>query len=183
MSLPIRPLTLDDLDDYVGHMASHAAESGRDGGPVFMPYGNDTPFDTGPSRSIREKSWAVAVGEPEWSRCWGLFDGATLVGHAEFHGPAIQAAMHRARLGMGILGPYRRQGHGRRLLTSLIDWARRERFLEWIDLGVFAGNEGARALYESMGFRVVGTLTDCFRVDGLSIDDIQMALRLADRPA
>jgi len=48
----------------------------------------------------------------------------------------------------------------------------------WIDLGVFAHNEAARALYKSVGFVEVGTVKDQFRVDGVSIDDVSMTLAL-----
>lgn len=180
MSTAIRLLTLEDLDGYIEHIEAHATESGRDGDPVFMPYGKDKPFVAAPSRELREKSWAVAVGEPGWNRCWGFFDGENLVGHAELSGSAIDSAMHRVRLGMGLMRPYRRQGHGRRLIVTLIDWARGQGFIDWIDLGVFAGNKAGQALYESTGFVVVTTTVDSFRVDGASIDDIEMTLPLSD---
>ena len=88
MSTAIRLLTLEDLDGYIEHIGAHATESGRDGDPVFMPYGKDKPFVAAPSRELREKSWAVAVGEPGWNRCWGFFDGETWV--AGFYRPEFR---------------------------------------------------------------------------------------------
>jgi ribosomal protein S18 acetylase RimI-like enzyme len=78
---------------------------------------------------------------------------------------------------MGIERAHRGQGHGRGLLAAAIAWAR-EAGLAWLDLGVFAHNPRARALYRSVGFVEVGTTRDRYRVDGRQIDDVAMALRL-----
>jgi RimJ/RimL family protein N-acetyltransferase len=43
---------------------------------------------------------------------------------------------------------------------------------------VFAGNARARKLYQRMGFIETGWVRDCFRIDGVTIDDISMVLDL-----
>jgi RimJ/RimL family protein N-acetyltransferase len=109
----------------------------------------------------------------------GLFDGAALVGHLYLAGGGLLSELHRVNLGMGIIAPYRRQGGGGLLLTEAIDWARHQPTIDWIDLGVFSDNPGARALYEGHGFTAVGRVDDRFRVDGESLDDISMTLAVA----
>ncbi len=79
--------------------------------------------------------------------------------------------------GHGIERRARGQGHGRALIEGRSAWAR-DHGLAWIDLGVFAHNASARALYAKVGFVEVGTTRDQFRVDGTSIDDVAMTLRL-----
>ena len=80
-------------------------------------------------------------------------------------------------LGMGVERRWRGQGYGRALLAAAIAWARRAE-LAWLDLGVFAHNRRARALYASTGFVEVGITRDRFRVDDTTIDDVAMVLAL-----
>jgi len=102
-----------------------------------------------------------------------------VVGHLELRGGRITAEMHRATLGMGLGRAYTGQGYGRRLVEVAVRWAREDAGLSWIDLGVFAGNERARRLYQRMGFVQQGAREDAFRIDaGVSVTDIQMALDL-----
>jgi RimJ/RimL family protein N-acetyltransferase len=82
-------------------------------------------------------------------------------------------------MGMSVLSSHRRMGGGSLLLSSAIAWARSELIIDWIDLGVFSGNPGARALYARHGFRILGCTPDRFRVDGQSLDDISMTINVA----
>jgi len=172
-------LTVDDLDIYAAHFGRHSLESGKDGDPIFMPYGDDAPLDTDNSIERRLKSWSTPVGEPEWSRCWGLFDGERMVGACELGSIFLVSAIHRANLGMGLERAYRGQGHGRALLETAIEFARSQPFLDWIDLGVFTGNDPAIALYLAYGFEETGRVLDRFRVNGQKVGDISMSLNVA----
>ena len=66
-------------------------------------------------------------------------------------------------------------------MEAAIDWARSQPSILWIDLGVFSDNSGAQNLYARHGFQVLGQTPDRFRVDGQSLDDTWMALRVASR--
>lgn len=99
-----------------------------------------------------------------------------MVGGLTLVGADLLASMHRAGLGVGVERAYRGQGWGRKLLEAAIAWARQDPRLDWIDLGVFEGNDRALALYRRLGFIEHGRVVDLFRVDGLRITDIQMSL-------
>lgn len=79
---------------------------------------------------------------------------------------------------MGIEAEFRGNGAGTALLATALNWAKEQNFLAWIDLGVFAHNSAARSLYGKFGFIEMGRCIDCFRVDDLRVDDIQMTLDL-----
>ena len=159
------------------HIARHGAESGRDGDPIFRPRAHDEELDEPAAIERHRAGWARPLSEPLWLRTWGLFEDGAIVGHLDLHGGRLPAELHRAALGMGLERRARRQGHGRALIETAIAWAR-DHGLSWIDLGVFAHNAPARALYASIGFVEIGTTRDQFRVEGTSIDDVAMTLRL-----
>jgi GNAT superfamily N-acetyltransferase len=165
------------LSALCAHIRRHGAESGRDGDVIFRPRSGDEELDETATIERHRVAWARTLAEPLWMRTWGIVEGTTIRGHLDLDGGRLPAELHRATLGMGIERVARRKGHGRALLDTAIAWAR-DHELAWLDLGVFAHNEPARALYAAMGFVEVGTTRDQFRVDGVSIDDVMMTLAL-----
>jgi ribosomal-protein-alanine N-acetyltransferase len=65
---------------------------------------------------------------------------------------------------------HRRQGCARLLLEALQAWSRLQG-AECLWLEVRASNEGARALYEQIGFRQVGRRRDYYPADGGQRED------------
>lgn len=171
-------LGLEDMEDLVDHMVRQVAESGRDGSTIFNPFGRDHRWDPAEIRQRRRLRWETNIGEPGWGRCFGAWDGARIVGHVEIDGGSIASNQHRALLMMGIERTYHGRGLGTRLIEAAVQWCGDATDLAWIDLGVFADNSAARALYRKAGFVEIGTTRDRFRVDGTSIDDIHMVLAL-----
>ena len=172
----VRALTLDDIEAYTAHIVASHAESGVDGVPRSHVYCADEPIDV-PAASTRERTrWTTPLSEPGWRRAWGVFDGEALVGHLYLAGGRIRSELHRANLGMGLLRTHFRRGGGRALMRAAVAWARAEARLDWLDLGVFTENEPAEALYRAEGFVERGRVPDRFRVDGVRIDNIAMAL-------
>jgi len=166
-----------ELPALCAHIARHHGESGKGGDLVFSPRSSSDPFDHPTAMERHRLAWARELSEPQWMRTWGIVEDGVVRGHVDLHGGRMPAELHRATLGMGLERGVRRKGLGRQLLSTAIAWGREHRFA-WIDLGVFSDNVPARALYESAGFVAIGTTRDQFRVDGLSIDDIAMTLRL-----
>jgi ribosomal protein S18 acetylase RimI-like enzyme len=166
-----------DLPALVAHIARHSRESGRDGDPIFRPRSSDAPIDELATIERHRIGWAQPLDEPLWLRTWGAVIDGEIRGHLDLHGGRLPSEFHRAMLGMGVERGSRGHGLGRALLAAAIAWARRAE-LSWLDLGVFAHNERARALYRAVGFAEVGVTRDRFRVDGVAIDDVAMALAL-----
>jgi uncharacterized cupin superfamily protein len=123
--------------------------------------------------------WTTQPGSGQWEKAWGLFEGDEIVGHVDLVGNAFVPLAHRTRLSVGIEEKYRSQGFGKQLLATAINWASQQSFLAWIDLDVFSNNQAAINLYKQFKFVQVGKIIDRIRVEGKSIDDIQMALNLS----
>jgi RimJ/RimL family protein N-acetyltransferase len=176
VSLAIRPVLLDDRQRYLEHLARIRAESGVDGDPPFTPV---TPADRLDPAKVDFDGFARPVTEPKWRRGVALvLDDERFVGLAELKGDQFRAGLHRCELGIGIERPYRKLGFGRRLMEGVIDVARSTHVVEWVDLYVFGHNTAARALYEKLGFRETGTVVDRFRIDGQTIEDVMMTLKI-----
>jgi GNAT superfamily N-acetyltransferase len=159
------------------HIQRHGAESGQGGDLIFRPRSSSEELDEAAAIERHRLEWARPLSEPLWLRTWGLLEDDAVLGHLDLHGGRLPAELHRATLGMGLERAARGQGHGRAMIETAIAWAR-DRGLAWLDLGVFAHNGPARALYASVGFVEIGIMRDQFRVDGTSIDDVTMTLRL-----
>ena len=177
MAPTIRALALDDGQRFQDHIGRVRAESGRGGNPPFMP---TTPADQVDPAKLDFATYARPLTEPKWRRAFVLVtEDGSIVGHVDLQGDQFRAGLHRCELGIGIERPYRRLGFGRQLLQNAIELARASRRIDWIDLYVFGHNAAARALYRNLGFEEAGTVTDRFRIDGRSIDDVIMTLKVS----
>ena len=171
--IDIAPLKARDLALFDQHFARHRAESGR-GDRHFMPF---APDDHEGPKGLDARLFQLPLDAPGWQRWWvAWLDNARIIGHVDLKGEFLKTALHRCELGVGIERTHRHQGLGRRLMTTAIEFARQAPSLDWIDLRVFAHNDNARALYMDLGFVEVATLTDRFRIEGTSLDDVMMAL-------
>tara|TARA_B100000029_G_scaffold513768_1_gene614360 strand:- start:183 stop:749 length:567 start_codon:yes stop_codon:yes gene_type:complete len=174
----IRLLGANDAEGFVEHVIEHNQESGADGDVIFMPYSRTEPYDKDKNIPIAQKRWSTPMNTPGWRRCFAAFHGSKMVGHVELCGGLLRSDLHRVELGMGLVREHRRQGLGTRLLEVSIEWLRAETDVVWLDLGVFAHNAPAIALYQSMGFVERGRTPDQYRVEGTHIENINMSLYL-----
>lgn len=174
--MQIRLASLDDILDLVDHDLRHLREPGYEGS-----YSHPFPFDYlwEKDKMIKNKLdyWPREVTQVQWARSFLLLDQDKIVGHLNLKNN-FEGSLHRAQLGMGIEADYRGRGFGKKMLEFAIDWAKEQPTLHWIDLTVFAHNLPARKLYASVGFKEVALYEDKVRVNGLSIDDISMSLKL-----
>lgn len=181
--MTIRLLTVADLEIAAAHIERHLDENGKHGTPYFAPYSENHPFDVDGFREKRTRKWALSSQGVEFERMWGLFDtdesgGEVLVGHVDISRGGLPTERHRAWLGVGLEAKARGKGGGTSLMHVALDWARAEPGLAWIDLGCFAENVRAIALYRSLGFVENGRVEDRFRVDDIPITDVTMALNV-----
>jgi ribosomal protein S18 acetylase RimI-like enzyme len=108
------------------------------------------------------------------SASFGVFHDSELVGIA---GLLIQEGRKEAHKGL-LVGMYvrpnaRKAGVGRRLVETIIEYARER--VELIQLAVVSENEPARRLYERLGFVEYGLEKKALKQDGRYYDEVLMA--------
>lgn len=80
---------------------------------------------------------------------------------------------HRGGLGMGLLPEFRGQGLGTKLLSSVLDHAKKFG-LEKVELNVYTSNAPAVALYKKFGFEQEGLIKKYRKLDGQYFDCLAM---------
>ena len=105
-----------------------------------------------------------------------------LVGHAVLMPMALAATRHIVRLTIVVHPGHEGQGIGKRLLGSLIEWARSAPRVRKIELNVRATNTRAIGLYRSLGFEEQGRQLERICIDEQTfIDDLEMGLFVKPR--
>jgi len=90
----------------------------------------------------------------------------------------VEKSKHVRVLGMLVVGGYRGMGIGTKLIAYALGWAREQKGVEKVSLGVFSNNELAFRLYEKFGFQVEGVRKKHYYIAGKHEDEIDMALFL-----
>jgi len=122
-------------------------------------------------RQLRER--------PGGSAILGAFYDDVIVGTAGLRRETFQKGAHKALVwGMYVAAEVRRRGVARALLERAIEHARAMGGVALVQLSVSVPNPAARALYASLGFVTWGIEPDAIRVDGRSVDEEHMGLRL-----
>ena len=173
----IRALDPRETDHFFVYLNDHLRDNGASGNPLFQPMPRGRSQFPDEKAAAFVKGMRIAVGEPGWRRAWVATGRDGILGHIDLRARPEGASAHRAMLGMGVHRLARRQGLGRVLLASAMDWARKQG-LEWVDLEVLSINEPARALYRAGGFRQTGEIADMFRIDGEQLAYTLMSLKL-----
>jgi ribosomal protein S18 acetylase RimI-like enzyme len=100
-----------------------------------------------------------------------------IVGHAFLEPLSLAATAHVVRLTIAVHEGHQRRGVGKALMNELLVWARSNPRVEKVELQVRSSNEGALALYRSLGFIEEGRKTRRLKIRANEyIDDIYMAL-------
>lgn len=106
-----------------------------------------------------------------------------VVGIASLDGSTLSRFGHGARLVLGVRRDSWRQGLGKALVKTLLDWAD-ARGIVRVALEVVETNVGAVRLYESLGFEHEGRLRCRTKLSGAYFDNCLMArLRLPTKAA
>lgn len=177
MNFNIKKCELEEARTYSMHCMAHLQEKGI-GGIYAHPFPSSHQWDEEDFYQKIFQRWSLPAFAPNWEIGWVAVVNEQMVGHINLKCGPIDAAKHRMRLGMGILTPYRSMGIGKALMNTAIEWTKAQPQISWIDLSVFSENVAAMRLYESVGFKAHYTIEDALRVEGTSIDDIQMSLKL-----
>ena len=108
------------------------------------------------------------------SASFGAFCGSELVGIAGLLICEGQKHPHKGLLvGMYVRPNARRDGVGRRLVETIVEFARQR--VELIQLSVVSENERARRRYERLGFLEYGIEKKALKQDGRYYDEVLMA--------
>ena len=99
----------------------------------------------------------------------------TVVGHMTIVPDERPRRRHVASFGIAVHRDHHRRGIGRALMRELIRLADGWLNLHKLELGVFAHNDGAIALYREFGFVEEGRLRDDLFTDGRYVDTLLMA--------
>ena len=111
------------------------------------------------------------------SDMFGAFQGAEIVGTAGILFASGTKEEHKGRLvGMYVRANSRRAGIGRRLVETIIEFARGR--IELIQLSVVADNHEAQRLYASLGFVEFGLEKKALKQDGRYYDEVHMVKEL-----
>lgn len=175
--MEIHETTIADVERYQDHLERIIDNAVQDG-VIFSPRekGEYKPMEA--ERKAIEERWGKKVGEPGWERCFHLEEGAFIRGHVLLRSKKVRSGLHRLELQMGLEKQLRGKGLGAKLMSWVIEWARKNTQAEWIDLGVFESNVAAVKLYEKSGFKITGRVEDSFRPYGKPMTDLTMALKL-----
>ncbi|MCJ1389164.1 hypothetical protein MMC18_002019 [Xylographa bjoerkii] len=94
-------------------------------------------------------------------------------------GFATQTAFARHRsssIGLGILAKYQNKGYGSEAIRWILGWGFRVAGLHRIEIGCFSWNDGARRLYEKLGFVLECRKREALWHDGGWHDIIEFAM-------
>lgn len=106
---------------------------------------------------------------------WAAFsEPGKVIVHADIRARSEPCANHRALLGVKVDSVFRQQGIATRLVQIVIDWAKVQENIAWLDLHMLGGNALARACYDRLGFHELVSVPDMFRIDGQSVADVAM---------
>ncbi|QSQ27022.1 GNAT family N-acetyltransferase [Pyxidicoccus parkwayensis] len=109
----------------------------------------------------------------------GAFDGERLVGMAGLKRQDGRKSAHKAFIwGMYVAPEARSRGVGRKLITALLEEARKMPGVERITLAVTVGNAPAQTLYRALGFRTYGVEPAALKIGGAYVDEELMCLPL-----
>jgi len=103
-----------------------------------------------------------------------LVDGK-VIGNCQIAWKNSIKTRHRASVAIGLMKEYWNQGIGTRMFREMIRIAEENENILQMELEFIEGNTRARALYEKMGFRIVGIKPNAIRLkDGTLLNEYSM---------
>jgi ribosomal protein S18 acetylase RimI-like enzyme len=128
--------------------------------------------------SWTEEFLRAGLTKPLGTAIYGALEGGALVGMVGLNRDSRAKARHRGLIwGLYVAPEARRRGVGRALVDAAIVEARTAG-IEHLELRVSTTQAPARALYERLGFRSIGTIPAAMRIDQKDLDEALMVLAL-----
>ena len=105
-----------------------------------------------------------------------------LAGNCQIVWKTGRKVRHRASVAIALLKEFWNQGIGTRLFQEMIRIAEANENITQMELEFIEGNTRARALYEKMGFRIVGAKPNAIRLkDGTYLNEYLMVREINQR--
>lgn len=143
IEIKVRPVTPDDVPELIRHRRGMYEDMGyNDESALAMMESTCSPFLAAALANGSVHAWLAEAGQRV------VAGGFVLISPWPSH-PYDGQCRRATILNMYTDPEFRRQGIARRLMQTMIDWCRREGFMN-VDL--HASNKG-RPLYESLGFK------------------------------
>ena len=101
-----------------------------------------------------------------------------IVGNLNVWPTGLRKMKHLREISMLIVKGYREIGVGTALMDYGLSWAKRQKDIEKVVLGVFSSNKRAHGLYKKFGFKVEGVLKNQHILKGKYADELRMAIFL-----
>ena len=142
------------------------------------PYLTTAPEDCRDMTAQQEEQWIIRqVESPAVLPILCEVDGK-LAGNCEVRFSLRTKTGHRANIGIALMQEYWGLGIGTAMFEAMLD-AARDFGATHAELAFIEGNSRARALYEKMGFRLVGVMPEAVRQqDGSLVNEYWMQRRL-----
>ena len=115
-----------------------------------------------PTELNEEQAKAIWLEEPPGPTIVAVDQSGRIVGTSHMSANRMGPGKHISTASFMVASGYRNQGVGRLLVEDASNWARNRRFQGMQFNAVAESNEGAIALYKSLGFRVIGTVPKGF---------------------
>jgi len=122
-------------------------------------------------RLLKDKRCLALVAEVGAGKTRKIVGNLTLTRYG-----SVEKTRHVRVLGMLVAKGYRGMGIGTKLIAYALEWARSQKDVEKVVLGVFSSNKRAFRLYERFGFKVEGVKRRHYIIAGNHADEIDMAL-------
>lgn len=103
-----------------------------------------------------------------------------IVGNIDLTGSKRQIMQHTAVIGMGMLPEFQNSGLGTALLSTAIDWSKKNAVLELLWLQVYTENVLGVNLYKKMGFEESGIIKNFFKSKDSYSDQLTMSISVKD---
>lgn len=175
-SINIVEVKKEDLDEFLSYLKTHLAENG-DKGILFQPLSKEQ-VNLGENWKKKFASgFGKSFGEIGWRKLWVARNAeGRIAGHIDIRAYSQPNSEHRVLLGMGVDINFRKLRIGQGMLAFVVAYCENHPRISWLDLEVLSNNTPARKLYEKMGFQLISTVPDMFRINKVSYDYTSMVL-------
>ena len=175
---------LADFEFFFEYLGMQLLDNASNDSPLFQPIAKEHCQVSEQLQSKFRDGFESRVGQPGWRKLWLVKDASGhILGHIDLRHHSGEYSFHRVLLGMGIDRRVRKQGLGIKLIESVIQFCQETNGIDWLELNGLSNNLPAKHLYLKCGFKVIGEMSDCYRIDGESVSEITMMLSTSNHAA